>query len=724
MNLKQKSFLFVAVSVTLLVAAFVGVSQYYLDVLADGHLRDRRQAAELAAKNLDEFFARATAKIDVIAQLPLLLNGLRSVTTGHAGLDPATFDTLHYLTYKSDLFTQGVYLVSTDGKIIWSEPRDQDIVNSPYAPFARIRDSFRAESAPAVSFIPWEGTKGNASILVAEALVGPDGTLEGYVVGDIPTDHDAIAAIIGAKANSNATMQIVTLDGLVIAVSDGTRLMRQLSYRERLLEAAQLQPGGVLVENLVIGYQVLEKLPFILASDESAAGAFADIRNLRLILTGIGILTLTLVMATLTFVVRSFTRPVELLTEEARRIAAGDMEGRFTADRDDEIGVLAHSLEDMKVRIRSSYDRLMQSEKMSLMGQVVAGIAHELNNPLTIVIGHTELMMLKGVEEKYRQPLARIHDGAERASKIVKNLLTFARQRKPERVFSDINAIVTRTIDLRAYELGVSNIELTTDLSPDLPSTLCDPHQLQQVVLNLIVNAEQAMLEANRRGELAIRTALHEGVIHIVVEDNGPGIPANDLRRVFDPFFTTKEVGKGTGLGLAICQGIVAEHDGRLTVTSTPGFGAVFTLELPVVARTPESVPTITGKPASNPSRPRKVLVVDDENPMRELLTQLLHSDGYAVMTAGSGREALDLIARDKYDLVITDIKMPDIDGPAFLAELRRTNSPLSDRILFITGDIMSAATLGFLEKCGSPWIAKPFELTVVRDTVRRILAS
>src|SRR6185503_18602952 len=140
-------------------------------------------------------------------------------------------------------------------------------------------------------------------------------------------------------------------------------------------------------------------------------------------------------------------------TAEARRIAAGNMETHFTANRADEIGVLASTLEEMKMRLKSSYERLLESEKMAMMGQVVAGIAHELNNPLTIVIGHTELMMVKGVEEQYRQSLTRIHDGAERASKIVKNLLTFARQKKPERVLSDINSIITKTLDLRSYEL-------------------------------------------------------------------------------------------------------------------------------------------------------------------------------------------------------------------------------------------------------------------------------
>ncbi len=722
MNLRQKSFLFVAISVTLLLVVYVGLSRFSINQSTQRHLQDRKQAVDTAARTLDEFFSRGTAKIDVIATLPLLLNGLQTIAQETPNLP--TFDTLHYLTYKSDVFTAGLFIVNEQGRIIWSEPRDQLIVNTEYPPFNQVRDAFRVESAPNITLIPWESSSGKNEILMAATLVGGhDGAVVGYVIGAIPTSHDVITAVLNSRPNAETNAQLVTPAGLVVAGTNASRVMRQLPYRERLTEMGKTSNSGVQAGENIVAFKSLDRAPFLIVTDEPEASALQDIRSLRSLLTGIGIFSMTVVMATLIFVVRSFMRPVELLTEEARRIAAGDLEGRFTTDRSDEIGVLAHTLEDMKLRIRSSYDRLLQSEKMALMGQVVAGIAHELNNPLTIVIGHTELLMMKGVDEKHRQPLTRIHDGAERASKIVKNLLTFARQKKPERKLSDVNSIIGKTVDLRAYELKVSNIELIVDLAPNLPPTLCDPHQVQQVFLNLLVNAEQAMLDANGKGQLSIRTRRHENTIKVLFEDNGPGIPPDNLRRVFDPFFTTKPVGKGTGLGLAICQGIIAEHGGRMTVESTPGFGATFTVELPVVTQVLEERPAAVEVPATVP-RARKVLVVDDENHMRELFTELLHSDGHAVMTAGGGREALDLASRDKYDLVITDIKMPDMDGPAFFDELKRQNNPLAGRVLFVTGDLMNPQTLRFLETSRCPWIAKPFEVTVVRDTVRRILSS
>src|SRR6185436_14479363 len=195
----------------------------------------------------------------------------------------------------------------------------------------------------------------------------------------------------------------------------------------------------------------------------------------------------------------------------ARRIGDGDLTGGFTLDRADEIGVLSKTLDDMKTKLRSSYDLLLHSEKMALMGQVVAGIAHELNNPLTIVIGNVQLMMMREMNEKNAQSLTRIKDGADRASKIVRNLLTFARQEKPERKPSDINLVLKRALELRAYELKVSNIEVSTELTADLPETMADPHQLQQVCLNLIVNAEQAMIDSHGKGLLRLSTRSEAG---------------------------------------------------------------------------------------------------------------------------------------------------------------------------------------------------------------------
>jgi len=730
MNLKQKSFVFVGLGGVLMLIVYVGLSRDYLRENTNRYLDERRHATEAAAKSIDDFFQRATRKLDTIARLPLLLNGLRTIMQETSSEIP-TQDTLHYLVFESDIYTDGVYLVNEHGNIIWSEPRNQSIINSPYPPFqAAIKDTIRTEPTNNITFNVWEAPDGHSEILLTATLIDRGGDLAGYLIGAIPTDHDAIKNGFNSRANDSVHVQLVMDDGVVVASTDPARLLRQLAYREKVSNLDRTLPGGIVPDdpvhpdNLVIAFKRLGSAPWMITTDEDRTHAMRDITAWRNVLVLIGTLSMTLIMAGLFFTVRSFTRPVELLTEEARRIAAGDMEGRFTSHRSDEIGVLAKTLEDMKLRLKSSYDCVLQSEKMALMGQIVAGIAHELNNPLTIVKGHTELMLMKGVDEQHQQTLGRIHDGADRASKIVRNLLTFARQKRPERKLTDINNIVMKTIDLRAYELKVSNIELVTKLKPVLPSTQCDPHQLQQVLLNLIVNAEQAMLDANGKGQLTIRTALQDNMIQIAVEDNGPGISTDNMRRVFEPFFTTKPVGKGTGLGLAICQGIIAEHGGRMNVGSTPGQGATFTVELPVVTGVASEQPAHASKPAENQARTHKILVVDDEVHMRDLFMEILKADGHEVAAAVNGDEALKLVDRQPFDLVVSDIKMPEVDGPALYEELKKRNSPLVSRMLFVSGDLMNGLTLKFVESCGRPWIAKPFEVSVVRETVRRLLAS
>jgi len=707
MNLKQKSFLFVVLSVTLLLSIYVGLSRYYLNDTIARYMQDRRERTEMAARSLDEFFGRGKDKLEIIANLPLLQNGLHDIAEENPGkaILPSPF--LHYLVFESDVFKSGVYLVSDEGRIIWSEPPDNSIIGKEYPPFSQVKEGFRGEPSSIFTFSVWEAPNTQDDILLSTTIIDRGGSLVGYLIGSIPTNHEEIVSAFGLRANDAVHMQLVTETGLVLTSTHPDRVLRQLPYRETVLNLAKVDKSGVIEDDSagnsksIVAYKVLDNSPWLLASDEDEATALIEVNRWRQTLIAIGILSTIVVLGTLIFVVRGFTRPVELLTEEARRIAAGDLEGQFTSERSDEIGVLARTLEDMKLRLRSSYDALLQSEKMALMGQIVAGIAHELNNPLTIVIGHSELMMMKGIDDQHRPALTKIHDGAERASKIVKNLLTFARQRKPERKVSDLNSILSKTVDLRAYELKVSNIELVMDLSPNLPTTLCDPHQLQQVFLNLIVNAEQA-----------------------IIEDNGPGIPAENLRRVFEPFFTTKTVGKGTGLGLAICQGIVAEHGGRMTVESTVGSGAMFTLELPVVNRSAEQAPPVGAQPVIKTPRPRKVLVVDDEGHMRDLFCEILRNDGHEVVTAGNGHEGLLLAQTQPFDLLITDIKMPDMDGPVLHETLKKLQSPLAAHVLFVSGDLMNPSTLRFVEGSGCPYIAKPFEVSVVRDAIRRILVA
>jgi signal transduction histidine kinase len=220
------------------------------------------------------------------------------------------------------------------------------------------------------------------------------------------------------------------------------------------------------------------------------------------------------------------------------------------------------------------------SGRLASIGELAAGVAHEINNPLTGIIGFSERLLRRSTEEGARQHLEIIRDEAQRAAKVVENLLTFARRREPKREPADINEILGRTLELRAYELRTSNIEVVTDLTPGLPKTMVDFQQIQEVFLNIILNAEQAITGANRGGKLSIKTQETKGYVRISFVDDGPGIPAEYLDKLFDPFFTMRA--EGTGLGLSACHGIVTGHGGRIYVRSEPGKGATFVVELPV----------------------------------------------------------------------------------------------------------------------------------------------
>ncbi|MGD0766559.1 MAG: ATP-binding protein, partial [Dehalococcoidia bacterium] len=321
-------------------------------------------------------------------------------------------------------------------------------------------------------------------------------------------------------------------------------------------------------------------------------------------------------------------------------------------------------------------ERLLQSEKMASVGQLVSGVAHELNNPLTGVTGFAQLLLARDLDDQTRRDVETIYSEAERAAKIVENLLSFARRRKAQKGLVNLNTLLERVLELRSYDLRVKNIELELDLDPRLPLTMSDPDQIQQVFFNVITNAEHAMLSAHAGGKLRVRSRAERGYIRLSFSDDGLGIPPENLRRVFDPFFTTKEGGQGTGLGLTISYGIVDDHGGRIRVESRAGKGATFIVELPIVEG-PAFPPRETEKEIELPKICRRVLVVDDEESILALLRDVLTADGHTVDTARNGAEALTLLAAHGYDLMITDIKMPGMGGQALYEHVKDIDSEL-----------------------------------------------
>ncbi|MBN1882183.1 MAG: PAS domain S-box protein [Deltaproteobacteria bacterium] len=365
-------------------------------------------------------------------------------------------------------------------------------------------------------------------------------------------------------------------------------------------------------------------------------------------------------------------------------------------------GVLRDITEKKKMQ-----EQFQQTEKLSSLGEIISGVAHELNNPLTTIVGFSELVMKKDVPEGVKEDLKIIYEEAIRSSKIIKSLLTFARKHTPEKKMIKINDVIREAYKLREYELRVDNVNTEFELSEDLPETCADPYQLQQVFINLINNAHHALLEKNC-GRLKITTCREGNAICIVCEDNGPGILNEHISKIFDPFFTTKEVGRGTGLGLSVVYGIVSEHDGEISVESEEGNGTKFTIRIPIITKEADSLKTDTAEYKS-PEGAVSILVVEDESLLRKFISTVLISEGYNVEDCESGEEAIEMIKKGDFDLIISDMKMSGIGGQNLYTYVQKYYPDLVEKMLFITGDVLGRETQNFFKISGCKYLEKPF---------------
>jgi two-component system, cell cycle sensor histidine kinase and response regulator CckA len=376
---------------------------------------------------------------------------------------------------------------------------------------------------------------------------------------------------------------------------------------------------------------------------------------------------------------------------------------------------------------RDLYHQLLQAEKMAALGQTISGVAHELNNPLATILSWADRLSHRpAIDDSVRRGLETILNESERAARIVRNLLTFARKRQTTRAMVDLNHIVRETLALRAYDQRVSNISVIDALAAGLPQVFADGHQIQQVLLNLVINAEQAMLSANGRGVLVARSwhnADQESVV-LEINDDGPGIPEALQPKIFDPFFTTKEVGQGTGLGLTVAYAIVQEHGGRIRLESREGGGASFFIELPVSGKLPATVASEKklAPAAAKAIADASILVVEDEAALATAVVDALHDAGYVADWAPDGEQALARVNAKAYDLVICDVKMPKLDGMAFYRSLLDASPALARRVVFVTGDVAGTAAEKFLNESGCVWLAKPFRLGDLLRAVRESL--
>ena len=368
-------------------------------------------------------------------------------------------------------------------------------------------------------------------------------------------------------------------------------------------------------------------------------------------------------------------------------------------------------------------DRIRDASRLASIGELAAGVAHEINNPLTSVLGFSQLLMAEDLATEVRNNLQKVHSNAQRAAKIVQNLLSFATKRDFRKQYLNVTHILERTLEIKSYDLTTSNIRVTQELSPDIPPTMVDEHQLIQVILNLLTNAEQAIRVSNRKGQIRVRATSTETVIRISIIDDGPGIPPELLSKVFDPFFTTRGVGEGTGLGLSICYGIVRQHDGNLWAENVRGEGAAFHIELPIVGpEDGEYLEPVDHRPQQIAGAMKHLLVVDDEPHIRDLLVRSLEREKYTVDLAKEGEEAWRKLKARHYDCILLDLKMPGMSGQELFRRIEESDRELAKRVIFITGDTISPITRSFLSAAENPVLSKPLNIELLGRQVEEML--
>ncbi len=370
--------------------------------------------------------------------------------------------------------------------------------------------------------------------------------------------------------------------------------------------------------------------------------------------------------------------------------------------------------------LRRTQEQLLQSEKMSAVGQLIAGVAHELNNPLTAILGYAQLLESEGLSDRANDFVAKLFKQAQRTHRVVQNLLSFARQRKPQRQHVEIVRVLDDTLALRDYDLRVNDIKLEREVEENLPAVTADPHQLEQVFLNVINNAVDAMLDKGQGGRLRVRLYAKDGNLHAEFHDSGGGI--KEPSRIFEPFYTTKSVGKGTGLGLSICYGIVQEHGGTISARNGDNGGAVIDICLPAAAEG-----TLIDKASTKPKRDfvleGRMLLFETEEAVLEFERDVLAGAGAEVLVSTTESEMKSLLKSQSVQGLIMDGKMPNGCAPVAIHRWMAENCPgMEKRVLFTFSSLAEPELRTFLQDNNIPTLVKPFEVADLIAQARRLM--
>jgi signal transduction histidine kinase len=402
---------------------------------------------------------------------------------------------------------------------------------------------------------------------------------------------------------------------------------------------------------------------------------------------------------------------------------------RFDSSEGLRVVVIYEDITDIKqaeADVRRQQEMLSRHEKLAAMGTMLASVAHELNNPLAVIKMQIDLLAEEAMHSALHERFTEVHQATERCMRIVHNFLTLARQNPPQRLSVQLNTIIEDALELLAHALQLDCIAVHTHLADALPLFEADPAQIHQVIMNLLVNAQQVLRENAPPRQVTIMTDFDQARNHLVLEfaDTGPGIPATLQTRVFEPFFTTKPLGVGTGMGLSLCQNIVESHEGTIRIVSQPGEGARFRIELPVGGAVQVAEPETPATALPPPSLSSKLLVVDDEPGITRVLARLLRREGHEVDTALHGQQALRMLQEQDYDLVLCDLRMPELDGPSLYRHIMDNKPHYLRRFIFLTGDTLSPEADAFLNQADAPCLVKPFSAAQGRQVVQQALQA
>ncbi len=486
----------------------------------------------------------------------------------------------------------------------------------------------------------------------------------------------------------------------------------RLSNEPKIISYAKVGDTGFVYIDIFSAKRVI--IPVVSAFKE--AKSIADVFYKSNIIIAVSIFSIVILISYLT--AGNIASKVRKLVEGSEQFSSGNLDYNIRMEGGPEFSIIANSMNDMAASLKRNQDQLIQHERLSSMAELLSGAAHELNNPLSGVVGYAEVLGNIEKDPLKKEKIDYLEQSAKRCKKIVQNMLSFARKVNIEAVPTDANKLVAEIVEMRLYQMKLKGIQIKFNPDENLPQTCLDPYQIEQVLINLLLNAEGALEETSGKiKKIEVSTSCDAESIFIRVSDNGIGIPEKDLSKIFEPFFTTKSMKSGVGLGLSLVYGIVRSHGGNIYVESKQGVGTDFKVKLPVKSITEfkarEKIPTEFRLPSK-----AKILVVEDEKVVAELIKEVIESDGQIVTIAKDGEEGLKILREESFDVIVVDYKMPKMTGEEFFDKALKEKLAGRKQFLFMTGDSLHPETQKFFSSLGQRYLEKPFTILELKNIV------